>query len=73
VAARRHDRKLLQMVMRNDINDGVAYESDYTRLDQGEGKNLTLNECSREQLEKEVSNTDFSSLMRAHCTALISE
>jgi hypothetical protein len=45
------------MVTRYIAGIDVAYIWDMTRLDQGEGMNLSLNECSREQLEKEASNS----------------
>jgi hypothetical protein len=55
MAAGRYDRKLLQVVMRNDIDDDtMTYGPNFTRLDQGDGKHLTLDECPRDQLEKEV-------------------
>jgi len=41
--------------MRNDIDDDtMTYGPNLTRLDQGDGKHLTLDECPRDQLEKEV-------------------
>jgi hypothetical protein len=57
VAARGYDRKFFQMVTRNVVNVVVADVSAQTRLDKGDGKQLTLNECSREQLEEEVSSS----------------
>ena len=58
MATREHDRKLFQMVNDgNVVNVVVADVSAQTRLDKGDGKKLSLNECSREQLEEEVSSS----------------